>query len=80
MTCESFLALPAIVAQSDFMATLPRRVFELNAFRAELRAVPILDELPRPTVHVIRRHDLPLTLAAQDLIGWIRNHAPGERK
>ncbi|RDI23368.1 LysR family transcriptional regulator [Pseudacidovorax intermedius] len=80
MTCESFLALPAIVAQSDFMATLPRMVFELNAFRAALCEVPIEDELPRPTVHVLRRHDLPLTPAAQDLIAWIRHHAQAGRE
>ncbi|MDA7416384.1 LysR substrate-binding domain-containing protein [Xenophilus arseniciresistens] len=77
MTCESFLALPAIVARGDYMATVPRTVFELNAFRAELHEVPVLDALPQPTVHVLRRHDLPLTPAAQDLIRWIRHHAPG---
>ena len=75
MTCESFLALPALVATSTLMATMPRMVFELNAFRAELHEVPIQDPLPRPTVHVLRRHDLPLTPAAQDLIGWVRHHA-----
>jgi LysR family transcriptional regulator, regulator of abg operon len=50
-------------------------VFALHAFRAELHEVPIQDPLPRPTVHVLRRHDLPLTPAAQDLIGWVRHHA-----
>lgn len=80
MTCESFLALPGIVAHSDFMATLPRMVFELTAFRADLHQVPIADALPSPTVHVVRRHDLPLTPAALDLIGWIRHHAVVSRQ
>lgn len=75
LTCESFLALPGIVAHSDFMATLPRMVFELNAYRDQLCEVPVQDPFPHPTVHVLRRHDLPLTPAAQHLIGWIRHYA-----
>lgn len=75
MTCESFLALPGIVAHTEFVATVPRVVFELNAFRERLCVVPIRDRLPSPTVHVLRRHDLPLTPAAQHLIGWMQHHA-----
>ncbi|HYF18142.1 MAG TPA: LysR substrate-binding domain-containing protein [Ramlibacter sp.] len=75
LTCESFLALPGIVARSDYMATIPRMVFELNAYRDQLCEVPVRDAIPHPTVHVLRRHDLPLTPAAQHLIGWIRHHA-----
>ncbi|MBL0419069.1 LysR family transcriptional regulator [Ramlibacter sp. AW1] len=75
LTCESFLALPGIVAHSEFMATIPRKVLELSAYRDQLHEVPIQDALPRPLVHVLRRHDLPLTPAAQYLIGWIRHHA-----
>lgn len=75
MVCESFLALPGIIANSDMMATLPRMVFELNTFRPQLCAVPVRESLPSPIVHVLRRHDLPLTPAAQHLIGWIRHHA-----
>lgn len=75
MVCESFLALPGIVARSEFMATIPRTVFEMNAFRHDLHLVPVTDPLPRPTVCVVRRHDLPLTPATLDLIGWIRHFA-----
>lgn len=75
MVCESFLALPGIVARSPFMATLPRRVFEMNSFRPELHEVRVSDPLPQPTACVVRRHDLPLTPAASHLIGWIRHYA-----
>lgn len=75
LTCESFLALPGIVAHSDDMATIPRLLFELNAFHDLLVQVPVTDRLPSPTVHVVRRHDLPLTPAASALIGWIRHQA-----
>jgi LysR family transcriptional regulator of abg operon len=75
MVCESFLALPGIVAHSRMMATLPRTVFEMNSFRPELCQVPVTDRLPRPTVCVVRRHDLPLTPAARKLIEWIQHYA-----
>lgn len=75
MICESFLALPGIVAHSEYMATVPRKVFEMNAFRDALCRVPVADSLPCPTVSVVRRHDLPLTPATLDLIGWIKHFA-----
>ncbi|MCM2356046.1 MAG: LysR substrate-binding domain-containing protein [Arenimonas sp.] len=75
LVCESFLALPGLVAHSDDIATIPRLVFELSAFREQLVQVPVRELLPSPTVHVVRRHDLPLTPAAQKLIGWIRHYA-----
>lgn len=75
MVCESFLSLPGIVARSMLMATLPRMVFEMNSFRPELCQVPVTDRLPRPTVSLVRRHDLPLTPAASNLIGWIQHYA-----
>jgi DNA-binding transcriptional LysR family regulator len=73
LVCESFLALPGILAHSGFMATLPRTLFERNAFRDALCIVPIEEPMPSPTICVLRRHDLPLTPAAQCLISWIRH-------
>lgn len=75
MVCESFLALPGIVARSSMMATVPRIVFETTNFRSELCQVPITDHLPSPTVSVVRRHDLQLTPAATELTAWIRHYA-----
>lgn len=75
LVCESFLMLPGVVARSDYLATMPRTLFELNAHRSELCEISIAEQLPSPTICVLRRHDLPLTPAAQELIRWIQHHA-----
>lgn len=74
MVCESFLALPGIVAQSDWITTMPRPLYERNAFSKSLRLVNVQEQLPSPVVFVLRRHDLPLTPAAEALIRWIQHY------
>jgi DNA-binding transcriptional LysR family regulator len=75
MTCESFLALPGIVATSDLLTTMPRALLQHNVWHEQLVAVPVAELLPCPTICVLRRHDMPLTPAAQQLTGWIRHFA-----
>lgn len=76
MLCESFLALPAVVAASDqWMTTMPRILFENSPFKDQLCIVPIEDVLPSPLICTVRRHDLPLTPAAMQLVGWIQHFA-----
>ncbi len=76
MLCESFLALPAVVAASDhWMTTMPRILFENSPFKEQLCMVPIQDALPSPLICTVRRHDLPLTPAAIQLVGWIQHYA-----
>jgi LysR family transcriptional regulator, regulator of abg operon len=75
LVCESFLALPGIVAHSDLLTTMPRALFERNAFKEQLCSLPVEDQLPSPTIFVLRRHDLPLTPAAAGLIRWIQQHS-----
>jgi DNA-binding transcriptional LysR family regulator len=76
MLCESFLALPAVVAASDqWMTTMPRILFENSPFKDQLCIVPIEDALPSPLICTVRRHDLPLTPAAMQLVGWIQHFA-----
>jgi LysR family transcriptional regulator, regulator of abg operon len=76
MLCESFLALPGIVAASgDWFSTMPRIVFENCAVRSQLARVPVQHELPRPTVCTVRRHDVPLTSVAQQLVAWVQHYA-----
>lgn len=76
MLCESFLALPALVASSEhWMTTLPRILFENCAFKEQLCILPIEDSLPSPLICTVRRHDLPLTPAALQLVGWIQHYA-----
>lgn len=76
MLCESFLALPAVIAASkDWMTTMPKILFDNCSFKDSLCIVPIGDQLPSPTICVVRRYDLPLTPAAIHLVGWIQHFA-----
>ncbi|MBU3710719.1 MAG: LysR family transcriptional regulator [Limnohabitans sp.] len=76
MLCESFLALPAIVAASEhWMTTMPQILWENSSFKQRLCVVPIKDELPSPLICTVRRHDLPLTPAAIQLVAWIQHYA-----
>ncbi len=76
MLCESFLALPAVVAASHhWMTTMPQILWENSPFKDKLCVVPIEDELPSPVICTVRRHDLPLTPAAIQLVGWIQHYA-----
>lgn len=75
MTCESFIALPGILAHSELLTTMPRALYEKNAFKDQLCAIEVGDELPSPTIYVLRRHDLPLTQPADSLIRWIEHYA-----
>jgi LysR family transcriptional regulator, regulator of abg operon len=75
MVCESFLALPGILAHSDLLTTMPRGLYEHSSYRDRLCIFPMQDQLPSPTIFVLRRHDLPLTPAAAGLIRWIHHYA-----
>ncbi len=76
MLCESFLALPAVVAASDeWLTTMPRILFEHTPFKDQLCIVPIEDPMPSPLICTVRRRDLPLTPAAMHLVGWIQHYA-----
>jgi LysR family transcriptional regulator of abg operon len=75
MVCESFLALPGILANTDLLTTMPRGLYEHNVYKDRLCILPMQDQLPSPTIFVLRRHDLPLTPAASRLIRWIQHYA-----
>ena len=76
MMCESFLALPGLIAASeDWVATIPAVVYENCTVRSELAVIPVRDELPRPIICTVRRHDMPLTPAAMKLVAWIQHYA-----
>lgn len=76
MLCESFLALPGLIAASaHWLSTVPRIVYEHCAVKSQLAVVPVRDELPRPTICTVRRHDMPLTPAALQLVAWIQHYA-----
>lgn len=75
IVCESFLALPGILAHTDYLTTMPQTLYERNAYKDQLCVFPIEDPLPSPTIYVLRRHDLPLAPAASALIQWIAHFA-----
>ena len=75
MICESFMALPGIVALTDMLGVLPRQVLDDTRWREHLATVRTEPPLPAPQVSVLRRTDIPLTPAATELLGWIRHFA-----
>ena len=75
MIFESLLALPEVVALSDLVATLPRRIFEQSHVMDKLCVIPVQEPLPRLSMTVLRRSDQALTPAANELLGWIRQVA-----
>jgi LysR family transcriptional regulator, regulator of abg operon len=76
LVCESFLALPGVIAHSELLTTMPLALFEHNAYKEQMTRIPVAEALPSLTVYVLRRHDLQLTPAASSLIRWIQHHVP----
>lgn len=74
MVCESFLALPGIVAETSMLGPVPRVMLKDTRYRDHLTIVPTRERLPSPTISVIRL-DQPITPATETLIGWIRHFA-----
>lgn len=73
--CESFLALPGMVAMSDLLGAIPRTLLAHTLWREQLVVLPLRERLPSPIIAILRRGDIPLTPAAEELIGWIRHFA-----
>lgn len=75
MICESFFALPGIIALTDMLGVLPRQILEETGWRGKLATLQISPPLPAPQVSVLRRVDIPLTPAATELLSWLRHFA-----
>ncbi len=75
LMCESFIALPGIIALSDMFGTLPRAVLDDTRWRQQLAIVPIRERLLVPQIAILRCDDIPLTPAATELISWVRHFA-----
>lgn len=74
---ESLLALPDLVAHSDLLATVPRRLIGRGSTWDALCVVPVTQTLPTLSLTVLRRASQALTPAANELLGWIRQAAKG---
>jgi LysR family transcriptional regulator, regulator of abg operon len=72
MICESLLALPDMVAHSKLFTTLPIALYERAHRSLGLCIVPIEDHIPRLQIAILRMESVPLTLAAQELLSWVR--------
>lgn len=68
LECESFSTLLALMPSLDVVGIMPLRFFDRYGPRTDLVQLPIEDELPRTTIHVLSRADGPLTLPAQRLL------------
>lgn len=75
MIFESLLSLPEVVANTDLVATLPRRIFEQRHVKDTLCVIPIQETLPTLNMTILRRANQALTPAANELLGWIRQVA-----
>lgn len=74
---ESLLALPDLVANTDLIATLPRRLLGRGQAWDQLCVLPVTEKLPTLNLNVLRRASQALTPAANELLGWIRQVARG---
>lgn len=75
MVCESFMALPGVIAMTDMLGTVPRAILDGTRWRDQLAIVPVRERLPSPINSILRRDDIPLTPAAEELISWVRHFA-----
>ena len=75
MVCESLLALPEIVRDTDLVTTLPEALFRRVSASHGLQAVPLSEPLPRLQMAILRMEHVPLTPIAEELLGWLRQAA-----
>jgi DNA-binding transcriptional LysR family regulator len=69
--------LHVLVAYSDLLATVPRRLIGRGSTWDALCVVPVTQTLPTLSLTVLRRASQALTPAANELLGWIRQAAKG---
>lgn len=69
---ESFLALMAIVSESDLLSIMPSRLLEQGPFRSMLHALPLQDSLELPPICAISSAASQPTRATRDFIKALR--------
>ena len=77
--CESFLALPEIVAISDVVAMVPRQLLEQPSVRGRLVRVPVKEKLRPIEINLLTRAGVPLTPIGKDFVGLVRGMAGGQK-
>ena len=75
MVCESLLALPEIVRDTDLVTTLPEALFQRVKDSLGLRQIQLSEPLPRLQIAILRMEHVPLTPVAEELLAWVRQAA-----
>jgi LysR family transcriptional regulator of abg operon len=73
--CESFLALSALVAQSELLAVVPWQIAAREEKAGWIVRVPVHEEMPSREISVFRRADVPLTPIAREFVDVLRQAA-----
>jgi LysR family transcriptional regulator, regulator of abg operon len=66
--CESFLALPEVLAMSDAVAIVPWQILEQPGARLRLVRVPVRETLKPTKIDLLMRAGVPLTPIAKDFV------------
>jgi LysR family transcriptional regulator of abg operon len=70
--CQSFLALPALVAQSDLLAVVPSQIAIHEERVRRVVRLRVREPLPERPIGLFRRADVPLTPIARDCAEILR--------
>lgn len=70
--CESFLALSALVAQSDLLAVVPWQIAAREKKAGWIVRIPVREAMPAREISVFRRADVPLTPIAREFVEVLR--------
>lgn len=76
---ESFLALVALVADSDLLSIMPTRMMHAGPLRQLLHPIPLKTRLALPSISVVQRVDSPSTTLAQAFVASLEiaaRHTP----
>jgi LysR family transcriptional regulator of abg operon len=73
--CQSFLALPALVAQSDLLAVVPSQIASREEKARRVVRLRVLEPLPERPIGLFRRADVALTPIARDCAEILRAEA-----
>ena len=75
--CESFNGIVAVVAKTNMLTLLARRLLDMPIARQLLQEIPVAERLPSATHGVFTRADAPLTPAAAAMVKAVSSVARG---
>jgi len=78
--CQSFLALPEFVAQSDLLAVVPSQIASREEASGRIVRVRVKEPLPIREISLFWRADVPLTPIARAFVDILRDAARQTRR